>query len=143
MMLQWGIRRQYEALLALYYFFCQVKKNTVFIKKQTYLSWHSCDYVPGSPGGAWSQEELLTVRAKLWMLYTNDYVYKLKSLFGKFGLPAPSNGIDLQFFPAKVKYEQSRSEMRYLLTLNQVKIKTKLDLAFNNVKPKDWYFVLD
>ena len=63
----------------------------------------SCDYVPGSPGGPWSQEELLTVRAKLWMLYTNDYVYKLKSLFGKFGLPAPSNGNDLQFFPAKVR----------------------------------------
>ena len=62
----------------------------------------SCDYVPGTPGGSWSQEELLTVRAKLWMLYTNDYVYKLSSLFSKFGLPAPNNGIDLSFFPAKV-----------------------------------------
>ena len=69
--------------------------------------------MPGTPGGAWSQEELLTVRAKLWLLYTNDYVYKLKSLFGKFGLPAPSNGIDLQFFSAKVKYKQSRSEITH------------------------------
>ena len=104
MMLQWGIRRQYEALLALHFIFCQVKHiYTVFHQKQTYLSWHSCDYVPGTPGGAWSHEELLTVRAKLWMLYTNDYVYKLKSLFGKFGLPKPDNSIDLQFFPAKVK----------------------------------------
>ena len=24
-----------------------------------------------------------------------------------------------------------------------IQIKCKLDLAFNNVKPKDWYFVLD
>ena len=63
---------------------------------------NSCEYVPGTPGGPWSQEELLAVRAKLWRLYTNDYVYKLGDLFDKFGLPAPLNNQDLAFFPAKV-----------------------------------------
>ena len=82
--------------------FCRLllgnKKNIFFIKNLD----NSCEYVPGTPGGPWSQEELLAVRAKLWRLYTNDYVYKLSDLFDKFGLPAPLNSIDLSFFPAKV-----------------------------------------
>jgi len=63
----------------------------------------SCqEYEPGNPGGEWSQEELLTVRAKLWTLYTNNWTYKLASQFWQWGLKYPKNDIDLQFFPAKV-----------------------------------------
>jgi len=63
----------------------------------------SCqEYQPGNPGGEWSQEELLTVRAKLWTLYTNNWTYKLSDKFSKVGLPEPKNDIDLGFFPAKV-----------------------------------------
>ena len=29
------------------------------------------DYVPGQPGGPWSQDELLIVKAKLWRLLSN------------------------------------------------------------------------
>ena len=46
--------------------------------------------------------ELLVVRAKLWLLYSDNYVYSMKKKFGKFGLPAPSKEADLGFFAAKV-----------------------------------------
>ena len=60
------------------------------------------EYVPGSPGAAWSQEELLIVRAKLWKLFTNNWVYKLAESFEQFDLPPPDLDNDLGFFPAKV-----------------------------------------
>merc|ERR1712117_910192 len=60
------------------------------------------EYQPGTPGGAWSQEELLIVRAKLWELYYNsNWLQKQKGNFGKFGLPTAS-GKDLEHFTAKV-----------------------------------------
>ena len=63
---------------------------------------HGEEYVPGSPGAAWSQEELLIVRAKLWRLFTNNWVYKVEDSFELFGLPPPDPENDLGFFPAKV-----------------------------------------
>ena len=30
------------------------------------------EYKPGKPGGAWTQEELLIVRGKLWKMYANN-----------------------------------------------------------------------
>ena len=68
----------------------------------------SCEYVPGSPGGAWSAAELLVVRAKLWKLFSNNFVYKYvdgfsaDKEFGKFNLPPPNKDADLGFFAAKV-----------------------------------------
>merc|ERR1712117_177821 len=60
------------------------------------------EYQPGTPGGAWSQEELLIVRAKLWELYLDDYwLRQQKGEFGKYGLPTAA-GQDLEHFPAKV-----------------------------------------
>merc|ERR1711988_914924 len=60
------------------------------------------EYQPGAPGGAWSQEELLIVRAKHWELYYNsNWLQKQKGNFGKFGLPTAS-GKDLEHFTAKV-----------------------------------------
>ena len=32
------------------------------------------EYTPGTPGAAWNQWELLTVRAKLWRLYSDNDV---------------------------------------------------------------------
>ena len=58
--------------------------------------------MPGTPGGTWSVSELLVVRAKLWLLFSDNYVYSMKKKFGKFGLPAPSKEADLGFFAAKV-----------------------------------------
>ena len=60
------------------------------------------EYVPGTPGGAWSQEELLAVRAKLWKLFTNNWTYKLSEDFAQDGLPAPDLENDLGFLTAKV-----------------------------------------
>ena len=31
------------------------------------------EYKPGKPGGAWSEEELLIVRGKLWKMYANNW----------------------------------------------------------------------
>ena len=70
--------------------------------KNISLSLRCAEYMPGTPGGAWSAAELLAVRAKLWLLYSNNYVYKLRKKFGKFGLPTPSKEADLGFFAAKV-----------------------------------------
>ena len=64
--------------------------------------------MPGSPGGAWSAAELLVVRAKLWKLFSNNFVYKYvdgfsaDKEFGKFNLPPPNKEADLGFFAAKV-----------------------------------------
>ena len=30
------------------------------------------EYQPGTPGGAWSQDDLMVVRAKLWRLYGQE-----------------------------------------------------------------------
>ena len=60
------------------------------------------DYVPGSPGGPWSRDELLVVRAKLWKLFTNNWTFKLAEDFARDGLPTPDNENDLGFLPAKV-----------------------------------------
>ena len=32
------------------------------------------EYQPGTPGGAWSQDDLMVVRAKLWRLYGQEIV---------------------------------------------------------------------
>ena len=62
------------------------------------------EYSPGTPGGAWSQAELLTVRAKLWRMYSNN-----QALFSWWkkdkipnDLPNPSFKADLGHFAAKV-----------------------------------------
>merc|ERR1719322_2000360 len=75
----------------------------------------SCqEYEPGNPGGAWSQEELLIVRAKLWQLFTNNWTYKLSEEFWtQVGLPIPDNKVDLGFFAAKVLRLSFHDCMRY------------------------------
>ena len=73
----------------------------VFLLSSTQIS-DGEEYVPGSPGAAWSQEELLIVRAKLWRLFTNNWVYKIADSFELFSLPPPDLDNDLGFFPAKV-----------------------------------------
>merc|ERR1719150_1212827 len=65
------------------------------------------EYQPGTPGGAWSQDDLMVVRAKLWRLYGQEkgspYPYTLPdNFFDKFGLPPSNDFEDLQHFAAKV-----------------------------------------
>jgi len=65
------------------------------------------EYQPGTPGGAWSQDDLMVVRAKLWRLYGQEkgspYPYTLPdNFFDKFGLPQSNDFEDLQHFAAKV-----------------------------------------
>ena len=68
----------------------------------------SGEYIPGTPGGSWNENELLVVRAKLWSLMIDD---RAKELYTK----VPSNErpkadeLDekwmkkgFQFFPAKL-----------------------------------------
>ena len=43
----------------------------------------------------------------------------------------------------RMVYDPSQPDVQLLWTNGKVKIEIELDLAFNNVKPKDWYFVLD
>ena len=64
----------------------------------------SSEYVPGSPGAPWSQEELLTVRSKLWRLYAKkSFLSNLwKKGYVPNDLPEPNDSIDIKFFPAKV-----------------------------------------
>ena len=62
------------------------------------------EYSPGTPGAAWSQAELLTVRAKLWRMYSNNQAvfnwWKKDKIPND--LPNPSFKADLGFFAAKV-----------------------------------------
>ena len=80
----------------------------LYVIFQKYFKPGSCEYVPGSPGGAWSAAELLVVRAKLWKLFSNNFVYKYvdgfsaDKEFGKFNLPPPNKEAELGFFAAKV-----------------------------------------
>ena len=62
------------------------------------------EYLPGTPGGSWSQEDLLVVRAKLWRLYSNRFGIETWWKEGKIpnDLPEPDFFPDLGFFPAKV-----------------------------------------
>ena len=62
------------------------------------------EYLPGTPGGSWSQEDLLVVRAKLWRLYSHSTGIKSWWKKGKItnDLPEPSFSPDLGFFAAKV-----------------------------------------
>ena len=64
----------------------------------------SAQYLPGTPGAAWSQEELLVVRAKLWRLYSKNSYLVLLWRQGQISndLPPPDVTADLKFFPAKV-----------------------------------------
>ena len=47
-----------------------------------------------------------------------------------------------QFIYIEMKTSKEGACVRYFF-LHWVKCMMKLDLAFNNVKPKNWYFVLD
>ena len=62
------------------------------------------EYVPGTPGGSWSHQELLAVRAKLWRIYSNNEAVFSWWKKGKVpnDLPDPNFPADLGFFPAKV-----------------------------------------
>ena len=91
----------------------------------TLLVSSGAEYQPGTPGGAWSQDDLMVVRAKLWRLYGEQigeltqnififysipgqekgspYPYTLPdNFFNKFGLPPSNDFEDLQHFAAKV-----------------------------------------
>ena len=62
------------------------------------------EYSPGTPGAAWTQAELLTVRAKLWRMYSNNqavFNWWRKDKIPN-DLPDPSFKADLGFFAAKV-----------------------------------------
>ena len=62
------------------------------------------EYSPGTPGGAWSEAELLTVRAKLWRMYSNNqavFNWWRKDKIPN-DLPDPSFKADLGFCAAKV-----------------------------------------
>ena len=100
---------------------------------------YSCqEYVPGTPGGAWTREEMLAVRAKLWHLYTNEnFVYKLANKLGKYGLEYPLRlSHDLGFFTAKVlrlRYSRS-SSMHFEIIIKFIKLVFMIVSAMKMVK---------
>merc|ERR1711953_37652 len=73
------------------------------------------EYLPGTPGGSWSQEDLLVVRAKLWRLYSHSTGIKSWWKKGKItnDLPEPSFSPDLGFFAAKVVRLSFHDCLRY------------------------------
>ena len=68
----------------------------------------SGEYAPGTPGGPWTFDELLVVRAKLWTLMIEDKAEKIYKRVPKNELPKAVELDDkymrkgLQFFPAKL-----------------------------------------
>ena len=76
---------------------------TIFSLLSLYCS-VGAQYLAGTPGGAWTQEELLVVRAKLWRLYSKNSYLVLLWRQGQISndLPPPDTTADLKFFPAKV-----------------------------------------
>ena len=69
------------------------------------------EYKPGTPGGAWSQDDLMVVRAKLWRLYgewigelTQDTLGLLYSIINRSG-----EGFSLPLHSARQLLQQVRS----------------------------------
>ena len=44
---------------------------------------YSAEYVPGTPGAAWSKQEVLTVKSKLYSVFANGGFDALRQLYGE------------------------------------------------------------
>ena len=74
----------------------------------------SADYVPGTPGGPWSLDELLVVRAKLWRIFADDQAFDIYNTMSETILPTPKKIDDLGFFAAKLLRLSFHDCVRYV-----------------------------
>jgi len=72
------------------------------------------DYVPGTPGGPWSVNDLLIVRAKLWRIFADDQAANIYTNVPEPGLPTPNNNADLGMFAAKLLRLSFHDCIRYV-----------------------------
>ena len=64
------------------------------------------EYQPGTPGGAWSQDDLMVVRAKLWRLYGQENIHLVcYAIFN----PRPGEGLAIPLHSAGQLLQQVRS----------------------------------
>ena len=56
-------------------------------------------YVPGTPGASWTEEEMMTVKAKLYSIFNNGGGFKaMEELYG-----TPDNGVTFMDVPNSAK----------------------------------------
>ena len=56
-------------------------------------------YVPGTPGASWTEEEMMTVKAKLYSIFNNGGGFKaMEELYG-----TPDNGVTFMDVPNAAK----------------------------------------
>ena len=88
------------------------------------------------------------------MLCKKSTCFRWSIVLGEGTLIAAKYALDAFFLPIMSRYSSSLLTLGYQLTtfynqevldkdVRHADMMGKLDLAFNNVKPKDWYFVLD
>ena len=67
-----------ESFLVLPAFKMLISKEMLFgvILSVTIWTSSAAEYVPGEPGGPWTQEELLIVKAKVWSLLPRGVAYR-------------------------------------------------------------------
>ena len=53
------------------------------------------EYVPGTPGGPWTKEEVLTVKSKLFSIFNNGYWDALNQLYEGTGTSHGANWMDV------------------------------------------------
>ena len=74
----------------------------------TLLVSSGAEYQPGTPGGAWSQDDLMVVRAKLWRLY-GQQIGELGHTLSFLLDPRSGEGLALPLHAARQLLRQVRS----------------------------------
>ena len=67
------------------------------------------EYQPGTPGGAWSQDDLMVVRAKLWRLYGEEIGELTQNIIFILLNPRSGEGLALPLHAARQLLRQVRS----------------------------------
>ena len=67
------------------------------------------EYQPGTPGGAWSQDDLMVVRAKLWRLYGEQNGELTQNIIFILLNPRSGEGLALPLHAARQLLRQVRS----------------------------------
>ena len=67
------------------------------------------EYQPGTPGGAWSQDDLMVVRAKLWRLYGEQIGELTQNIIFILLNPRSGEGLALPLHAARQLLQQVRS----------------------------------
>ena len=66
-----------------------------------FLSVQGQEYIPGTPGGPWTEEELITVRSKLYAIFGNGGYEAVKQLYG--GVNPGANWMDVPNAPKMLR----------------------------------------